>query len=145
MVCVGMDVHKDFTMIDIFDPAAEAKDRHRVQRVPTTEAGLTSVIAPLNGRCRIAVEVGTQIQWVASIIRPLAAEVQIANPSQVPWLFRSGKKSDRIDARKLAILLSLNQLPTVHLPTADVSAWRMLINHRRSLIKRSSPRFAGNS
>lgn len=136
MLCVGMDVHKDFTVADIFDPNAPAKDQHRTQRVPTTEEGLSSVLKPLKCQCRIAVEVGTQIQWVASVIRPLAAEVQVANPSQIPWLFRSGKKTDRIDARKLAILLSLNQLPTVHLPTADVSAWRMLINHRRSMVRR---------
>jgi transposase len=30
----------------------------------------------------------------------------------------------------------LNQLPTVHLPPADISAWRALINHRRTLIRR---------
>ncbi len=136
MLCVGMDVHKDFTVIDVFDLDAAAKDQHRIRKVPTTEAGLKSVLEPLNGQCRIAVEVGTQIQWVASIVRPLAAEVQVANPSQVPWLFRSGKKNDQIDAKKLAILLSLNQLPTVHLPSADVSAWRMLINHRRAMISR---------
>lgn len=136
MVCVGMDVHKDFTVVDIFDPDAPKKDQHRTQRVPTTKAGLSSVLEPLKSQCRVAVEVGTQTQWVASVVRPLAAEVQVANPSQVPWLFRSGKKTDRIDAQKLAILLSLNQLPTVHLPSADVSAWRMLINHRRRMIQR---------
>jgi transposase len=131
-----MDVHKDFTVVDMFDRTAPKKDQHRTQRVPTTKAGLVSILKPLKGRCRIAVEVGTQIQWVVSVVRPLAAEVQVANPSQIPWLFRSGKKNDRIDARKLSILLSLNQLPTVHLPSADVSAWRMLINHRRTLVRR---------
>jgi transposase len=70
------------------------------------------------------------------VVRALAAEVQVANPSRIPWLFREGRKNDRLDARKLATLLYLQQLPTVHLPPADVSAWRALINHRRSLIKR---------
>src|SRR5205823_5212442 len=35
-----------------------------------------------------------------------------------------------------ATLLYLDQLPTVHLPALEVSAWRALINHRRSLINR---------
>ena len=84
----------------------------------------------------MAFEVGTQAQWVAGGVRPLAAEVQVANPSRIPWLFREGKKNDWLDARKLATLLYLGQRPRVHLPSADVSAWRALINHRRSLVKR---------
>jgi transposase len=82
----------------------------------------------------VAFEVCTQAQWVASIVRPLAVEVQVANASRIPWLFRDGRKNDRLDARKLATLLYLDQLPTVHLPTAQVSGWRALINYRRSLV-----------
>jgi len=88
------------------------------------------------GACELAFEVGTQAQWIASIVRPLARHVQVANPSLIPWLFRDGRKNDRLDARKLATLLYLKQLPTVHLPTAKISAWRALINHRRTLVKR---------
>jgi transposase len=80
--------------------------------------------------------VGTPAQWVASVVRPLAAQVEVANPSRIPWLFRDGRKNDRLDAKKLSTLLYLKQLPTVHLPTGEVSAWRALINHRRSVIKR---------
>jgi transposase len=83
----------------------------------------------------VAFEVGTQAQWIARLIRPLAQEVQVANPSQIPWLFRDGRKNDRLDARKLAHLLYLDQLPTVHLPSPEVSAWRSLINYRRSLVR----------
>lgn len=73
---------------------------------------------------------------MARIVRPLAAEVQVADPSLIPWLFCAGRKNDKLDARKLSTLISLNQLPTVHLPSADVSAWRALINHRRTLVPR---------
>ena len=81
---------------------------------------------------------GTQAQWVARIVRPRAAKVHVANPSRIPWLFRDGRKNDRLDAKKLATLVALDQLPTVHLPTADVSAWRALVNHRRALVKRGT-------
>ncbi len=73
----------------------------------------------------MAFEVGTQAQWIASMVRPLAGEQS-----------DDRRKNDRLDARKLATLLYLKQLPTVHLPKADVSAWRALINHRRTLVKR---------
>lgn len=136
MIHVGMDVHRDSTVMHFFDPAAEPKAQHRSQTVPSEAKAIEAVLRPLQGRCRVVFEVGTQAQWVAGIVRPLAAEVQVANPSRMPWLFRDGRKNDKLDARKLATLLYLDQVPQVHLPSPDVSAWRALINHRRSVIKR---------
>jgi transposase len=114
----------------------EQKNQHRTVRALTTAEGITEVLKPLNKQCRLVFEVGTQAQWVASVVRPLATEVCVANSSRIPWLFREGRKNDRLDARKLATLLYLNQVPTVHLPPASVSSWGAMINHRRSLVKR---------
>lgn len=136
MLLIGMDVHKESTVFCLSDPAAASSARYRYVTVPTTREGIESVLQPLGGRCRVVFEVGTQAQWVASIVRPLAAEVQVANPSLLPWIFRSGRKNDQIDARKLVTLLEVHQVPQVHLPRAEVSIWRSLINHRRTLIKR---------
>lgn len=136
MVYVGMDVHQSSTTFCLFDPLDGPKGRYRTVKRPTTAENIEAVLRPFQGDCKVAYEVGTQAQWIAKIVRPLAAEVQVANPSLIPWLFRAGRKTDSIDARKLATLLHLNQLPTVHLPSADVSGWRSLINHRRTLIQR---------
>lgn len=136
MVYVGMDVHRESTTFCLYDPSAEVGRAYRTFTRPTTPEGIIGVLAPLKGRCQVAFEVGTQAQWIAGMVRPLAAEVQVANPSRMPWLFRDGHKNDRLDARKLATLLRLRELPQVHLPSADVSAWRALINHRRTLVKR---------
>ncbi len=136
MVYVGMDVHSKTTTFCLHDPDAEGRQQYRTVTRPTTEQAIRSVLEPLERQCQVAYEVGTQAQWVAQIVRPLALEVQVANPSRIPWLYRSGKKNDRIDAKKLAILLAMDQLPTVHLPSGDVSTWRSLINHRRKLVTR---------
>jgi len=136
MLYIGLDVHKDSTVADLFDPSLEPARQHRTVTVPTTREGLESLLAPLNRRCKVAFEVGLQAQAVAAILRPLAAEVQVANPSRIPWLFRDGRKNDALDARKLATLLHLDQLPRVHLPSSEVSVWRGLINARRGLIQR---------
>jgi len=65
-----------------------------------------------------------------------AERVTVAHPGQLRLIFRSKKKHDRIDAAKLAKLLHLNEVPAVHVPGADVRAWRGLINYRRRLIGR---------
>ena len=111
MVYVGMDVHQTSTVFCIFDPSAEKGRQYRTLTRPTTIEAYQEVLRPHNARCQVAFEVGTQAQWVAKIVRPLASEVQVANPSRMPWLFRDGRKNDRLDARKLATLLYLNQLP----------------------------------
>jgi transposase len=131
MLYVGMDVHQQSTTFCIFDGTT---GEIRVITGPTSAGHYAEVLQPLNRQCRVAFEVGPQAQWVARIVRPLAAEVQVANPALIPWLFRSGRKNDRLDAQKLATLLYLGQLPTVHLPPAEVSLWRELIQYRRSLV-----------
>jgi len=131
---IGMDVHQKSTTFCLFDPWAAEEGQYRWVTQPTTEEAIRRTLAPLGGQCRVAFEIGTQAQWIAAIVRPLAVEVQVANPSRIPWLFRDGRKNDRLDARKLVTLLYLKQLPTVHLPSAEVSGWRALINHRRGLV-----------
>jgi transposase len=135
MIFVGMDVHYKTTTCCLFDPSLPEAQQYRWITCETTTEAIGRVLSPLGGDCRIAFEVGTQTQWVASIVRPLAREVQVANPSRIPWLFRDGRKNDRLDARKLAILLYMDQLPKVHLPPREISAWRSLINYRRALVQ----------
>ena len=88
MVSVGMDVHGQTTTSCLYDPDAEPSRQHRSVTRPTTASAMQAVLGPLGGRCRVACEVGTQAQWVAGIVRPLAIDVQVANPSRIPWLFR---------------------------------------------------------
>jgi len=135
MIFIGMDVHSKTTTFCFCDPSLPEDCRYRWVTCQTTAEAFTALLAPLQGHCKVAFEVGTQAQWVAGVVRPLAAEVQVANPGRIPWLFRAGRKNDRLDAKKLAVLLHMDQLPKVHLPSSEVSAWRSLINYRRSLVQ----------
>jgi hypothetical protein len=49
--------------------------------------------------------------------------VAVAHPGQLRLIYKS-KKNDRVDAAKLAKLLYLDLVPQVHVPRADVRAWR---------------------
>ncbi len=129
--------HYKSTTFCFYDPAAVGQEYRFLARSTTAEA-YREVLEPLKGDCKIVFEVGIQTQWVAKIIRDLGLEVKVVNAGRIPWLFRSKRKNDRLEAKKLATLLHMDQLPTVYLPPADVSAWRALINHRRGLVKRST-------
>lgn len=80
---------------------------------------------------RVVIEVGPTAGWVGDEVRAFGAELQVANPSHDAWRWRNvKKKTDRVDALKLAQLSAMKQLPMVHLPEPAVRQWRGLINYR---------------
>jgi len=62
--------------------------------------------------------------------------ITVSNPAKMTWIYRTAKKNDRLDARKQAVLLSIGEIPKVHMPTRKVRQWRQTILHRRRLIGR---------
>jgi transposase len=66
----------------------------------------------------------------------LAQRVVVAHPGRLRLIFKSKRKNDRVDARALCKLLYLDEVPTVHVPSAPNRAWRALIEHRQRLIRR---------
>jgi transposase len=75
--------------------------------------------------------------WVYDHINAMGFAIAIANPSAEAWRWTKIKrKTDRDDALKLAKLASMNQLPTVHMPTPQQRQKRRLVHHRRSLVQR---------
>jgi transposase len=50
------------------------------------------------------------------------------------WIYRTAKKNDRIDARKMAVLLSIGEIPSVYMPSREVRQWRETILHRKKIV-----------
>ena len=68
----------------------------------------------------------------------LAQRVVVAHPGQLRLIFRAKHKKDRIDARKLAKLLYLDEVPAAYVPHEEVQSWRELIEHRRHRMDRQT-------
>lgn len=86
---------------------------------------------------RVVIEVGPSAGWISDLTERLGLELQVANPSHQGWRWRSvKKKTDRVDALKLAQLSAVNQLPLVQLPPKEVREWRSLIHYRQALVAR---------
>jgi len=63
--------------------------------------------------------------------------ITVSNPSKMTWIYRTAKKNDRIDARKQALLLSIGEIPKVHMPDKPIRQWRETILHRRNIVGRT--------
>jgi transposase len=60
----------------------------------------------------------------------------VAHPGELAVIYKSKKKNDRRDAEKLAKMLLLKLVPTVHVPPKEVRTWRQSIGFRRKLIQK---------
>jgi len=86
---------------------------------------------------RVVIEVCPSAGWITDLAARLQIKLQVANPSHEGWRWRSvKKKTDRVDALKLARLSAVNQLALVAVPSKVVREWRSLIQYRQSLVAR---------
>ncbi len=90
--------------------------------------------AAVDGPFRVCYEASLGYGILYDHLAPLAAEVQVAHPTHLRAIFRSKRKTDRVDAQKLARLLRLGEVPRVHVPAAPVREHRVTIEHRRRLV-----------
>ncbi len=106
----------------------------RYWTVPTTPGEIHDLVVEAQPG-RVVIEIGPSAGWVHDLIVALEIEVQVANTNHQAWRWRSARrKTDRLDALKLAQLSAMNQLPTVYMPSPQVRQWRSLITYRHTLI-----------
>jgi transposase len=128
---VGLDIHTTHITICVFDKKGEVFQRCQVRQVGEVMA----VLERLPGRFDVCYEASTGYGRFCELFRPVARRVAVAHPGLLELIFRSKQKNDRRDAHKPARLLYVGEVPQVHVPSADVRAWRELITFRRKLIE----------
>lgn len=131
MFYVGLDIHAKWTTVCVLDRNGELHERCEFRQVDQ----LMKFLECLPDRFEVCFEASCSYGWCYDLLRPLASRVVVAHPALLRLIFRSKQKNDRADAEKLAKLLYLGEVPTVHVPTASVRAWRELITFRRKLIE----------
>jgi transposase len=129
---VGLDIHSKFIHICVLDAAAKVIRRDKVQSIEQ----LVRLLRQLDGAVHVAFEVSCGYGRYYEVLANLAARVVAAHPGKLRLIYGSKRKNDRLDAEKLAKLLCLDVLPAVHVPTAQVRAWRELITFRRKLVEK---------
>ena len=81
--------------------------------IETKSLTIIQFIQGLRGDLHVTLEEGTWAAWLYDLLRPHVTEVVVCDPRKNA-LLKTGNKSDRIDARKLAELLRSNLLRPVY-------------------------------
>lgn len=132
MLYVGLDIHAKKIAVCVLDANGKVYARRSVRQIDQ----LTGYLQRLPDRWQVCYEASTGYGMWYELLRPLAERVVVAHPGYLRLIFRSKQKNDRNDAEKLAKLLYIDHVPSVHVPTQDVRAWRELITFRRRLVEK---------
>lgn len=100
---------------------------------------------------QVAIEVGTHSSWVNRILEGLGHEVLVANPRKTRLIYGDKRKTDKLDAQKLARLARVDpkllypiehrgeesqaHLALIHSRDALIRSRTQLINHVRGTVK----------
>jgi transposase len=130
---VGADVHLKSSSVCVLDDHGR---RIRQKKIcgPWTE--LITWLKELEEPVSVCYEASSGYGPLYDALSQFAVRVDVAHPGHLRLIFRSKRKSDRVDAEKLAKLLYLGEVPTVHVPSPEIRAWRGTAEHRARLVRR---------
>ena len=144
---IGLDLGDRHIQYCILDASGEMVSEGRL---PTQAGGIGGLFEKMPAS-RVALEVGTHSPWVSRQLARYGHEVIVANPHQVKLITQSSRKTDRMDARKLARLARVDpqllapirhrgeqaqaDLAVIRSRAALVEAQTKLINYARGTVK----------
>jgi len=130
---VGMDVHQASTTVVVHDERGKSVMESVIETKANT---IRDFLAGLSGNVQVALEEGTQAEWLYGIIGPLVAEVIVCDPRANKALM-AGNKGDRIDAHKLAQLLRAGLLKPVYHGAQSTRELKELVHNYDSVVSDS--------
>ena len=132
MLYVGLDIHSKSIVACVLGKNGKVIERKSCRQVDQLMDWLERLARPM----QICFEASTGYGQFFETFAKIADRVVVAHPGHLRLIFRAKKKNDRVDAEKLAKLLYLDEVPAVHVPKANVRAWRELITFRRKTIEK---------
>ena len=128
---IGLDVHQATISVAVMD----SRGKVVMESILETKAStILEFFAGLRGTLSVTFEEGTWAAWLYDLLNPHVAKVVVCNPRKNA-LLKDGNKSDRIDARKLAELLRLDNLKPVYHGQTGVHMLRELARSYLTLVK----------
>lgn len=136
MLSIGLDVHNKLYAICVLDGNGKIVKELSLRG----DIGkLLDFLKRLEQPFRVCYEASCGYGHLYDRLVLIARHVLVAHPGHLRLIFRAKRKNDRVDARKLAKLAFLDEVPQIHVPSIDVRSWRQFIEFRgRTVSKRTA-------
>ncbi|MEM7310903.1 MAG: transposase, partial [Planctomycetota bacterium] len=127
---VGIDAHQDTLSIAVLPLGAERPEP--VRRIANDAPKIRRVIRQLQerGSLHAVYEAGCTGFVLWRQLTQLGVDCLVAAPSRIPVLPGERRKTDRLDAERLAVFLRGGQLTAARPPTPELEALRTLTRSR---------------
>jgi transposase len=127
---VGLDVHRDFCVVAVCEDGVVRS----AGRVASTPEGIGALAESLLRSDRVALEVTGSAWEVARLLEPHVDRVVVVSPDDT-GIVQARAKTDRLDARTLATLLSRGELESVWMPDERCRVMRRRLARREQLVR----------
>ena len=125
---LALDVHQATVVASLRGEDGSVRLR---ATVPTEAAAVLGLVRGAGPRVHVALEEGTQAQWLHDLIQPHAEAVIVCNTRDRK---ETEKKSDQIDADRLSELLRLGALKSVYHDAGDTLVLKELVRSYANLV-----------
>lgn len=132
---IGFDVHKK--SISFCVKAAEGRIIEEATLRATHET-LRQWASSRQEPWRGAMEATLFSGWIYDTLKPFAAELQMGHPAMMRAIAASKKKSDKLDARKIADLVRCNLLPACYVAPVEVRELRRILRYRSLVVEQAT-------
>jgi transposase len=129
----GVDLHKKKSFVYVIDTNG---DKVISKEIVTSQKSFAEFFSPYDSsEIIVAVEISSLTFWLCDVLSAQGVEVYVVNTLENRYLSHSVKKTDKEDARKLAIQLWKDILPNpVYIPKREERDLRRLVSQRHSVI-----------
>ena len=129
----GIDSHKESVVVHRIDGNTNPVLR---ERYPTTQQGLEKFLGGVRGSMCV-LEACTTSYPIYDFLVANGVEVKVAHPLLLKSI--SGlKKTDKVDAQRMALMLKAGIIPLAHIPSQKVRVDRDLVRQHISLVQQKT-------
>src|SRR6516164_8275214 len=129
---IGCDAHKKFSVFVAVNEKGQAGEALRVAHDPVL---IREFLSRLPAHSAIAVEASQNYSWLVDEIERAGHRPKLCNPLEAKRRMGLTHKTDKLDARGLAILLRNGTLPEVWIPPGELRDQRELLRMRIFLVR----------
>ena len=126
---IGMDVHDRYYQVAILDDVTDNPEKCRIR----AERAELEEFAREHEGAQAAIEATRNYWFVYDCLQP-ELNVSVANPHETGLIGEQKVKSDRLDAKRLAVLLRVDALATSYIPPDEFREARKLVRRRKALV-----------
>ena len=134
---IGIDIGKkkcDYCIIDSGKIAEEGQYANAPE--PARQFARRMALKYLKGGCRAACETtGNMWRVTYDAFESAGIEIKLANTYKMAIIAKTAKKTDKVDARKIASILRMDMIPECYVPPADIRVVRGIVRQRTRLVR----------